>query len=84
MDLASITSGKSIGIEIKHDDKLPPDDNVYIQVALLFTSCSGQRRIRILNLALKTCTQMADLFRCCDLDAMILYFGKQVNGKISH
>ena len=78
MDLASISSGKSIGIEIKHDDKLPPEENVYIQVALLFTSCSGQRRIRILNLALKTCTQMADLFRCCDLDAMVLYFGKQV------
>lgn len=81
MDLASITSGKAIGIEIKHDDKLAPEENVYIQVALLFTSCSGQRRIRILNLALKTCTQMADLFRCCDLDAMVLYFGKQVRSK---
>lgn len=79
MDLASISSGKSIGIEIKHDDKLAPEENVYIQVALLFTSCSGQRRIRILNLALKTCSQMAELFRCCDLDAMILYFGKQVS-----
>lgn len=83
MDLASITSGKSIGIEIKHDDKLAPEENVYIQVALLFTSCSGQRRIRILNLALKTCTQMADLFRCCDLDAMVLYFGKQVSYRVS-
>lgn len=84
MDLASITSEKAIGIEIKHDDKLPPEENVYIQVALLYTSCSGQRRIRILNLALKTCVQMADLFRCCDLDAMILYFAKQVNNILFH
>lgn len=79
LDMACVTSDKSVGIEIKHDDKLPPEENVYIQVALLFTSCSGQRRIRILNLALKTCVQMADLFRCCDLDAIVLYFSKQVS-----
>lgn len=79
LEIASIDSDKSIGIEIKHDDKLPPEENVYLQVALLYTSCSGQRRLRILNLALKTCVQMADLFRCCDLDAMVLYFSKQVS-----
>jgi protein transport protein SEC24 len=70
---------KSIAIEIKHDDKLPPDENVYVQIALLYTSCGGQRRLRIMNLALKTCTQLADLFRSCDLDTTILFFAKQVN-----
>lgn len=78
MEIASIDCDKSIAIEIKHDDKLPPEENVYIQVALLYTSCSGQRRLRILNLALKTCTQMADLFRCCDLDVITLFLAKQV------
>ena len=68
---------KSIAIEIKHDDKLPPEENVYIQVALLYTSCGGQRRLRVLNLSLKTCTQLADLFRSCDLDTTILFFAKQ-------
>lgn len=70
---------KSIAIEVKHDDKLPPEDNVYIQVALLYTSCSGQRRLRVMNLSLKTCTQLADLFRSCDLDTIILFFAKQVS-----
>lgn len=69
---------KSIAIEIKHDDKLPPEENVYIQIALLYTSCSGQRRLRIHNLSLKTCTQMADLFRSSDVDALVLFFSKQV------
>lgn len=82
MDMACVTSDKAVGIEIKHDDRLPPEDNVYIQVALLFTACSGQRRIRILNLALKTCVQMADLFRCCDLDTVVLYFAKQIMFKL--
>lgn len=78
MEIASIDCDKSIAIEIKHDDKLPPEENVYIQVVLLYTSCGGQRRLRILNLCLKTCTQLADLFRSCDLDTIILFFAKQV------
>lgn len=76
MEIASIDCDKSVAIEIKHDDKLT-DENVFIQVALLYTSCSGQRRLRILNLSLKTCTQLADLFRSCDLDTTILFFAKQ-------
>lgn len=78
MEIAAIDANKSVAIEIKHDDKLSPEENVYIQVAVLYTSCSGQRRLRILNLALKTSNQMADLFRCCDLDVIVLYFAKQV------
>uniref|UniRef100_U5EY34 Putative vesicle coat complex copii subunit sec24/subunit sfb2 n=1 Tax=Corethrella appendiculata TaxID=1370023 RepID=U5EY34_9DIPT len=77
MEIASIDSTKSVAIEIKHDDKLSQDENVYIQVALLYTSCGGQRRLRILNLCLKTCTQLADLFRSCDLDTLILFLAKQ-------
>lgn len=66
-----------MAVEIKHDDKLTEEDGVYIQVALLYTSCSAQRRVRVLNLALNTCSQMADLFRACELDTIINFFSKQ-------
>lgn len=68
---------QGVAIEIKHDDKLTEEDGVYVQVALLYTSCGGQRRLRILNLSLKTCTQMAELYRSCDLDTIINFFSKQ-------
>lgn len=68
---------KSIAIEIKHDDKLTPEENLYIQVALLYTSCGGQRRLRIMNLALKITTQISEIFRSCDLDVTVLFFAKQ-------
>ncbi|XP_011635286.1 protein transport protein Sec24C [Pogonomyrmex barbatus] len=77
MELASIDCDKAIGIEIKHDDKLTDDEGVYIQVALLYTSCGGIRRLRIINLSLKTSSQMIELYRACDLDAIINYFSKQ-------
>lgn len=62
---------------MKHDDKLTDDEGVYIQAALLYTSCGGVRRLRIINLSLKTSSQMAELYRTCDLDAIINYFSKQ-------
>ncbi|XP_060832683.1 protein transport protein Sec24C [Bombus pascuorum] len=77
MELASIDCNKAIAIEVKHDDKLTDDEGVYIQAALLYTSCSGVRRLRIINLSLKTSSQMAELYRTCDLDAIINYFSKQ-------
>lgn len=77
MEIASMDCDKAVAVEIKHDDKLTEEEGVYIQVALLYTSCSGQRRLRIMNLSLKTCSQMADLYRCCELDTLINFLSKQ-------
>ncbi|XP_014215560.1 protein transport protein Sec24C-like [Copidosoma floridanum] len=77
LELASIDCDKALALEIKHDDKLAEDEGVYIQAALLYTSCSGIRRLRIINLSLKTSSQMAELYRSCDLDAIINYLSKQ-------
>ncbi|XP_001601102.1 protein transport protein Sec24C [Nasonia vitripennis] len=82
MELASIDSDKAIAIEIKHDDKLGDEESVYIQAALLYTSCSGVRRLRVINLSLKTSSQMAELYRACDLDAIINFLLKQNVSKL--
>lgn len=82
IELAALDCDKGIAIEIKHDDKLSEEEGVYIQAALLYTSCSGQRRLRILNLALKTCSQMADLYRSCDLDTVINFLSKQATYRL--
>ena len=49
---------------------------VMLQVAMLFTSMSGQRRLRIHNLTLNVCSQMAELFRNVELDTLINYMSK--------
>ncbi|KAJ8317884.1 hypothetical protein KUTeg_002975 [Tegillarca granosa] len=77
VELSAMDRDQAINVEIKHDDKLNEADGAYIQVAVLFTSVSGQRRLRIHNMALNCCTQMADLFRNCELDALINYLSKQ-------
>lgn len=76
VEMCAIDSNQAISVEIKHDDKLSEQDGAYIQVAALFTSVSGQRRLRIHNLSMNCCTQLADLFRNCELDTYVNYMSK--------
>jgi len=76
MELASLSADMALACEIKHDDKLTDEDGVYIQAALLFTSVSGQRRLRVINLSLNVCNNMGDLYRNCDLDTTINFLAK--------
>lgn len=82
VELASIDCNKAVAIQVKHDDKLNEDEGVYVQAALLYTSCAGVRRLRIINLSLRTSSQMAELYRACDLDAIINFFSKQSVAKM--
>ncbi|XP_067131547.1 protein transport protein Sec24C-like [Centruroides vittatus] len=77
LEIASLDDKKSITAEIKYDDKLQEEAGTYLQVATLYTSCSGQRRIRLHNLSLNTCSQMMDLFRGASGDAIIHFFIKR-------
>uniref|UniRef100_A0A8W8MRJ5 Protein transport protein Sec24C n=1 Tax=Magallana gigas TaxID=29159 RepID=A0A8W8MRJ5_MAGGI len=76
VEMAAVDREQSMNVEIKHDDKLNEADGAFIQVAVLYTSVGGQRRLRIHNLALNCCTQMADLFRNTELDTLINYMAK--------
>merc|ERR1711983_85504 len=58
------------------------EDGVYIQAALLYTSVSGKRRLRISNLSLNTCDNMGELYRNCDLDTMVNFLAKQSISKL--
>lgn len=46
------------------------------QCAVLYTSCGGQRRLRVHNMAVNCCSQLADLYRNCETDTIINYLSK--------
>ncbi|KAM9326103.1 protein transport protein Sec24C [Gastrophryne carolinensis] len=76
VELAGLDCDKTITVEFKHDDKLSEDTGAILQCAVLYTSSGGQRRLRIHNMALNCCTQLADLYRNCETDTLINYFSK--------
>ncbi|KAH0624357.1 hypothetical protein JD844_031752 [Phrynosoma platyrhinos] len=76
VELAGLDCDKTITVEFKHDDKLNEESGALLQCAVLYTSCAGQRRLRIHNLSLNCCTQLADLYRNCETDTLINYLAK--------
>uniref|UniRef100_A0A4W3GYC4 SEC24 homolog D, COPII coat complex component n=1 Tax=Callorhinchus milii TaxID=7868 RepID=A0A4W3GYC4_CALMI len=76
VELAAIDCDKAITVEFKHDDKLNEENGALIQCALLYTNVAGQRRLRIHNLALNCTSQLTDLYKSCETDALINFFAK--------
>ncbi len=52
------------------DDKLDPKGQCYLQGALLYTTRSGQRRIRVHTLRMTVASNLPNLFRCVIADVL--------------
>ncbi|KAJ8250554.1 hypothetical protein COCON_G00224760 [Conger conger] len=76
VELAGLDCDKTVTVEFRHDDKLSEETGALMQCAVLYTSCTGQRRLRVHNLAVNCCTQLADLYRNCETDTLINFFTK--------
>ncbi|KAA0147075.1 hypothetical protein FNF31_07650 [Cafeteria roenbergensis] len=57
---------------------LQPDDELFVQAAMLWTDCSGVTRIRVHTLALRATPEVPDIFRHADAEAVMLFFAHQV------
>ena len=71
MELAGIDEDKTIVVECKHDAPLSEHTPAAFQVALLYTSCSGRRVIRVHTLSVRVVNQIADVFRATDMESVI-------------
>ncbi|XP_043425497.1 protein transport protein Sec24D isoform X1 [Prionailurus bengalensis] len=76
VEMAAVDCDKAVTVEFKHDDKLGEDSGALIQCAVLYTTVGGQRRLRIHNLGLNCSSQLADLYKSCETDALINFFAK--------
>ncbi|XP_078660554.1 protein transport protein Sec24C-like isoform X10 [Branchiostoma floridae x Branchiostoma belcheri] len=77
VELAAMDCDKAVAVDFKHDDKLSEELGAYVQCAVLYTSVSGQRRLRVHNLSLNCCSTMADLYKSCEMDAIMNILSKQ-------
>ncbi|XP_044284452.1 protein transport protein Sec24D [Varanus komodoensis] len=76
VEMAGVDCDKAVTVEFKHDDKLNEDCGALIQCAVLYTSMSGQRRLRLHNIALNCSSQLADVYKSCETDALMNFFAK--------
>ncbi|XP_069834551.1 protein transport protein Sec24D [Dendropsophus ebraccatus] len=84
VEMAAVDSDKAVTVEFKHDDKLSEDVGALIQCALLYTTISGHRRLLVHNISLSCSSQLADIYKCCETDALINFFAKSAYKAILH
>lgn len=70
VELATVDADSSVVVRIKHDDKLSENLDAHFQVALLYTTALGERRIRVHTLSLRVCTDMQMVFRGADMETL--------------
>ena len=76
MEMAGIDEDKSVVVQCKYDDKLPEDREACFQAALLYTTTSGERVIRVHTLSLSVGSQIAEIFRGADMPSVMSTIGK--------
>lgn len=75
MDIVSIDCDKAMAVQFKYEGKLPK--SVSFQVALLYTHYNGERRIRVHTQCLTTTSQLSNVFRGADVDAIVNFSLRQ-------
>jgi protein transport protein SEC24 len=76
------TDDQSIAVTFMYDGKLPENEPVTFQCAILHTTSSGERRIRVHNLSLAVSSLIVNVFRMADLDALLQYSCKKAVSQI--
>jgi len=75
MDIVSLDCDKAMAVQFKYEGKLPK--YVSFQVALLYTNMNGERRIRVHTQCLTTTSQLSNVFRGADVDAIVNFSLRQ-------
>jgi hypothetical protein len=67
----------AIGVALAHEGKLDERFPAGLQVALLYTTIGGQRRLRIHNTMVPVTSSVANVFRTVELDTVVNLMAKQ-------
>lgn len=78
LEFGTLDDAKSFAAVLKHEGaRLDEKTPAYVQVAVLYTSSDGHRRVRCLNMSFTTTSLIGNVFRFADLDAAVTVFTKE-------
>lgn len=76
LEFGTIDSDKAVAARIKHESKLDEKVDAHFQCAVLYTSTSGERRVRVHNIAIPVTSLLAEVFRFADMETTLAYIAK--------
>ncbi|KAL8530463.1 hypothetical protein ACS0TY_007489 [Phlomoides rotata] len=79
--LPAVDCDKAYAAQLSLEETLLTTQTVYFQVALLYTSSSGERRIRVHTAAAPVVADLGEMYRLADTGAIISLFSRLANEK---
>ena len=77
LEFGCLDEGKAFAAVLSHEGiRLDDRQPAFVQVAALYTSSSGERRVRCLNMSFTTTSLIGNIFRFADLDSSVTVFIK--------
>lgn len=78
VEAATLDADKAFTVSFEHAATLSAREFAHIQVAVLHTTLAGQRRVRVMNLALQVGDLAGNVFRYADIDATVAHSVRRV------
>jgi protein transport protein SEC24 len=77
LEIGAIDEDKAISVLFNYDGKLDPKLDAHFQAALLYTTASGQRRVRCINVVAAVNERGLETMKFIDQDAVIATIAKE-------
>jgi protein transport protein SEC24 len=77
LEFGTIDADKAVGVMFSYDGKLDPRQDAHFQCALLYTTASGERRIRCINSVASVSEAGSETMRFVDQDAVVALIAKE-------
>lgn len=77
LEFGVIDADKTLGVMFSYDGKLDPKLDAHFQSALLYTTSSGERRVRCTNTVASVSEGAAESMRFIDQDAVVNIIAKE-------
>jgi protein transport protein SEC24 len=82
VEFGTIDADKSVVVKFKHEGKLDRKLDVVFQSALLYTTATGERRVRVQNIAARSTNDITEVFKAVDEDAVVVSIAKESSFKM--
>ncbi|TFK19750.1 protein transporter SEC24 [Coprinopsis marcescibilis] len=82
LEFGVLDADKTITTEIAHTGTLDPRGQAHLQCTALYTTKEGQRRARVINLALNVVELAANVFQYADMETTIAFFTREALSKV--
>ncbi|KAL9041686.1 MAG: hypothetical protein Q9180_001116 [Flavoplaca navasiana] len=77
LELGSVDADKALGVMFSYDGRLDSKLDAHFQCALLYTTTSGERRVRCTNTVASVSESMTEVMRFLDQDAIVSMIAKE-------